>query len=364
VIRTFSLRRASLLRPGALQARTPAQAFIGFEKEGRMINKGLCLFALDEDDPLATGIAQHLGLPLSLHEERRFEDGEHKCRPLESVRDRDVYIVQSLVSDHHLSVDDRLCRLLFFIAALADASAYRITAVLPYLCYGRKDRQTQSRDPVITRYVAQLFEAVGVSRVLTLDAHNPAAYQNAFRCPREHLEGCQLMADHFASILRDQDVAVVSPDIGGIKRAERFRQRLAHQLGRNVTNAYVEKYRSSGKITGGTLVGDVEHKTVIILDDLISTGGTLLQAAMACRRHGARAIYGAATHGLLTGNSEALLTSPELDRLVITDSILPARFATAADDRLVVLSVAPLLAAAIDRLAKGDSLSKLMMEDE
>ncbi|MDC0663766.1 ribose-phosphate diphosphokinase [Marinobacter sp. SS21] len=328
-----------------------------------MINKGLCLFALDEDDPLPIGIARYLGLPLSPHEERRFDDGEHKCRPLESVRDKDVYIVQSLVSDHHLSVDDRLCRLLFFIATLADASAYRITAVLPYLCYGRKDRQTQSRDPVITRYVAQLFEAVGVSRVLTLDAHNPAAYQNAFRCPREHLEGCQLMADHFASSLRDQDVAVVSPDIGGIKRAERFRQQLTHQLGRNVSNAYVEKYRSSGHITGGTLVGDVEHKTVIILDDLISTGGTLLQAAKACRRHGARAIHGAATHGLFSGNTEQFLTSPELDGLVITDSILPARFSPAADDKLIVLSVAPLLAGAIDRLSSGGSLSELRGQD-
>lgn len=325
-----------------------------------MKKTGLCLFALDEHDPLTQGIAQHLGLPISRHEERRFEDGEHKCRPLESVRNRDVYIVQSLLSDREMSVNDRLCRLLFFIAALSDESASRITAVLPYLCYGRKDRRTKDRDPVITRYVAQLIEAVGANRVLTLDAHNPAAYQNAFRCPREHLEASQLMTDYFAGVVREQAVIVVSPDIGGIKRAERFRQALANRLERPVENAFVEKYRHSGKITGGTLVGNVKGKTVIIIDDLISTGGTLLRAAQTCRQHGAQTIYGAATHGLFTGDNALLFGSTELDRLVITDSVLPSRFPNVASDKLVVLSVAPLLANAIERMHSGGSVSELV----
>ncbi|MDX1456067.1 MAG: ribose-phosphate pyrophosphokinase [Marinobacter sp.] len=325
-----------------------------------MKKTGLCLFALDEHDPLAQGIAQQLGHSVSRHEERKFEDGEHKCRPLESVRDRDVYIVQSLVSDREMSVNDRLCRLLFFIAALSDESAFRITAVLPYLCYGRKDRRTKDRDPVITRYVAQLIEAAGANRVLTLDAHNPAAYQNAFRCPREHLEASQLMADYFAGVVREQAVCVVSPDIGGIKRAERFRQALASRLGRPVENAFVEKYRSSGKISGGTLIGNVKDKAVIIIDDLISTGGTLVRAAKTCHQYGAQTIYGAATHGLFTEDNAQLLESQELDRLVITDSVLPSRFPTIANEKLVILSVAPLLADAIERMHSGGSVSELV----
>ena len=175
-----------------------------------------------------------LGIALADHEEREFEDGEHKSRPLTNVRGRDVYVLQSLYGDAKQSVNDKLCRLLFFIGALKDASAARVTAVVPYLGYARKDRRSKARDPVTTRYVAMLFEAVGTDCVLTLDVHNLAAYQNAFRCRTEHLEANPLFIAHLLPLLRDAQVSVVSPDAGGIKRADAFRQRLSAALKRPV----------------------------------------------------------------------------------------------------------------------------------
>src|SRR5512144_1688636 len=153
-----------------------------------MSNDELMLFALEASRPFGEAVSRALGTPLSAHEARTFEDGEHKTRPLVNVRGRDVYVVQSLYGDAAQTVNDKLVRLLFFIGALRDASAARVTAVVPYLAYARKDRKSKSRDPVTTRYVAELFEAVGVDRIVTLDVHNLAAYQNAFRCRADHLE--------------------------------------------------------------------------------------------------------------------------------------------------------------------------------
>ena len=148
----------------------------------------LSFFELNASRELGERVARALGSPLTPHEEREFEDGEHKARPLESVRGRDVYVLVSLYGDARQSVNDKLVRLLFFLGALRDASAGRITAVIPYLCYARKDRRSKSRDPVATRYVAGLLETVGADRVVTLDVHNLAAYENAFRIRAEHLQ--------------------------------------------------------------------------------------------------------------------------------------------------------------------------------
>ncbi len=192
----------------------------------------LRLFALDAGREFGLRVAQRLGIQLSEHEEREFEDGEHKARPLVNVRGRDIYVVQSLYGDPRQSVNDKLCRLLFFIGALADAAAGRVTAVVPYLCYARKDRKTKPRDPVTSRYVAALFEAVATDCIVTLDVHNLAAYQNAFRCRTEHLEAKMLFVQHLTPLLADAPVAVVSPDVGGIKRADAFREALGRALGR------------------------------------------------------------------------------------------------------------------------------------
>jgi ribose-phosphate pyrophosphokinase len=154
----------------------------------------LALFSLRAGQAYAERVAAHLGVPLAPHEEREFEWGQHKARPLESVRGKDVYVVESLHGDVGQSVNDKLCRLLFFLGALRDAAAARVTAVVPFLCYARKERKTKPRDPVTTRYVAALFEAVGVDRVVTLEVHDLAAFQNAFRCRTEHLDARRTFA--------------------------------------------------------------------------------------------------------------------------------------------------------------------------
>jgi ribose-phosphate pyrophosphokinase len=321
----------------------------------------LRLFALSESHALGQSIGSNLGLPLSAHEERDFEDGEHKTRPLENVRGCDVFVIQSLYSEPGLSVNDKLCRLLFFIGALKDASAQSVTAVLPYLAYARKDRKTKPRDPVTTRYMAQLLEAVGVDRVVTLDVHNLAAFQNAFRCPTDHLEAKNLFVEHFGAWVRDLEVVVVSPDIGGVKRAEQFREALGHCLNRPAGSAFMEKQRSAGVVSGEALVGDIKGKAAIIIDDMISTGGTISRTAHACRSQGAQSVHAAAAHGIFVGKADQVVADPALDSLVVTNTLPPFRLdPELVRSRLTVLDVAPLFADAIRRIHNGGSIVDLL----
>jgi ribose-phosphate pyrophosphokinase len=321
----------------------------------------LRLFALDASRAFGESVSARLAIPLSPHEEREFEDGEHKARPLESVRSRDVYVLVSLYGDPRQSVNDKLVRLLFFLGALRDASAGRVTAVIPYLCYARKDRRTKSRDPVSTRYVAAMLETVGTDGVLTLDVHNLAAYENAFRIRADHLQANRLFVDAFVPRIGRETVVVVSPDVGGVKRAEAFRQALSRRLGREAGGAFLEKYRSAGVLSGEAVVGDIEGKVAIIVDDLISTGGTIARAVAACRQRGARAVYAAATHGIFVGAAGRMVADPGLERLVITDTIPPFRLDPAlVRDKLTVLDTAPLFAEAIRRIHTGGSLVELV----
>jgi ribose-phosphate pyrophosphokinase len=318
------------------------------------------LFALSESRDFGLLVAREVGLDLAEHEERAFEDGEHKVRPLIPVRDRDVYVIQSLYDDGALSVNDKLCRLLFFLGALRDAGAGRLTAVLPYLCYARKDRKTKPRDPVTIRYVASMFEAVEVDRVVTIDVHDLAAYQNAFRCRTEHLEARLLFVARVADLCPDRDVTVVAPDPGGVKRAEAFRASLESVLGRPVAAAFMEKQRSAGRVTGEGFVGDVEGRVAIVVDDLVSSGTTLVRAAGACRERGARAVFAAATHGVFVGDASRTLDDGALDSLLVTDTIPPFRLAPEVRARrLTVVAIAPLFAEAIRRLHGGGSLVEL-----
>src|SRR3989344_5173517 len=273
--------------PCQSQARMPRDKVILSRVPANAMNQDApILFALQASRPFGEDVARQFGIALSAHEEREFEDGEHKSRPLVSVRNKDIFVIHSLYADSQQSVNDKLVRLLFFIGALRDASAARITAVAPYLAYSRKDAKTQTRDPVTTRYVAQLFEAVGTDRIITMDVHNLAAFQNAFRCRTDHLEATKLFVAHFASLLKEEpQITVVSPDIGGMKRAERFRQALGRTLNRELKIAFLEKARAKGVMRAGRLIGEVAGHAIIV-DDLISTGGTLLHAAQACRGRG------------------------------------------------------------------------------
>jgi ribose-phosphate pyrophosphokinase len=318
------------------------------------------LFALHVTDDLGRQIAAALGQPLASHEERDFEDGEHKARPLDNVRDADVYVVQSLHGGPAESANDKLCRLLFFIAALKDAGAARVTAVAPYLCYARKDRRTKPNDPVTIRYVASLFEAVGTDVVVTLDVHNPSAFENAFRRPTVALTAAPLFVD-YARTLSQDSLCVVSPDPGGVKRAELFREALESDIGKPVGKAFADKHRSAGVVTGDLFVGDAAGATAVVIDDLISTGGTLQRAARAARKAGARRVIALVTHGLFMPGAAEAIADPAIDRLVVTDTVPPFRLdANAPRHKIDTVGATPLLAAAIRRLHEGQSVTDLM----
>jgi ribose-phosphate pyrophosphokinase len=349
---------------------------------------GLRLFALRATQDVGSRIAAALGVPLASHEEWDFEDGEHKARPLTNVRGADVYVVQSLHGGPADSANDKLCRLLFFIGALKDAGAARVTAVAPYLCYARKDRRTKPGDPVTTRYVASLFEAVGTDAVVTLEVHNPAAFENAFRCPTVALTAAPLFVGYARTLgggnlggkparnpvenlvqnlvedigeNRADNLCVVSPDPGGVKRAEVFREALEVAIGRPVGKGFADKHRSAGVVTGDLFVGDVAGATALVVDDLISTGGTLLRAARAARNAGARRVIALVTHGLfMTGAADAV-ADPAIDRLVVTDTIPPFRLANAPRDKIDTVPAAPLLAETVRRLHCGQALTDLMV---
>lgn len=327
------------------------------------MNADIALFSLAAGRELAGRVAGIMNLALSEHEERDFGDGEHKIRPLESVRGRDVYVVQWLHGNGELSVNDQLVRMLFFLATLRDAGAARTTAVVPYLCYARKDRRTKPRDPVTTRYLAQLFEAVGIDRLATVDAHNPAALQNAFRCPTAHLSARNALIDHLQPLLADQELCVASPDIGGVKRSESFRQALSERLQRPANAAFVEKHRSGGKVSGELVAGDVAGRSVILVDDLIASGGTLARAAEALRARGAERILAVASHGVFSADAATVLATPALDHIAVSNSLPVADFAARLPaGKLAVVDIAPLLANAIRGLHLGESIGQWLAE--
>ncbi|MCX8005727.1 MAG: ribose-phosphate diphosphokinase [Burkholderiaceae bacterium] len=313
----------------------------------------MLLFALQATQTLGAAIAAALQVSLAPHEERRFEDGEHKVRPLADPLGEDCYVVQSLHGGPQHSGDEKLVRLLMMLAALRDHGARRVTAVVPYLAYARKDRRTQPFDPLSLRVLAQLLEAVGTDALITLEAHNPAAVDNAFRLRALNLDAGELFAAAAEPLLGADPVAVASPDIGGVKRVQVWREQLEARWGRPLGQAFVDKRRRAGEVSGGTVVtGDVAGCTVLLRDDLISTGGTLARAAEALRAAGAQRVLACAAHGLFVGEAEAILGASILERVFVTDSVPPFRVgAQAVRGKLQVLPSAPLFAAAIRREA-------------
>ena len=322
-------------------------------------NDAIAVFAPRASETLGAKIAAALKAPLGRHEEQEFTGREYKIRPLDGVREKSVYVIQSLFGDSRGSANDRLCQLLFFIGALKDAGAARVTACVPYLAYARQDRRTEARDPITGRYVAQLLEAIGVARVLALEVHNRAAFDNAFRCGTLHLDATALLVRHFAA-QSGHEFAVVSPDIGGVKRARHFQERLEEAVGGTVNFALLEKKRSRGVVSGTLFAGDVAGRSAIVLDDLISSGTTAARAISACRRAGAVRVEFAATHASFAAEAHHLFVQDPPDKVLVTDSVdLGEDFRPYLRERLAVLSVAPLFAEAIRRLENGGSLSEL-----
>jgi len=212
----------------------------------------------------------------------------------------------------------------------------------------------------MTRYVAGFFEAVDTDRVVTLEVHNLAAFQNSFRCRTEHLEAHGLFADYFASRLAERDIAVVSPDVGGVKRAARYREALERRLGRELPSAFLEKFRSEDVVSGKALVGDVKDRTVILVDDMICGGTTLARAAESCRRAGAREVYAAAAHGAFTADASRLLAASPIDKIIVLDHIPPFTLETdLVESKLEILEGAVLVAESIRRMHTNESLTEL-----
>jgi ribose-phosphate pyrophosphokinase len=285
----------------------------------------MLLFAPNHSVAFARVVAELLGHPLSPSEEREFDGGEHKMRPLADVQGRNVCVIQSTCGDAQASANDKLCRLLFFVGALKDA-------------------------------VAAMFEAAGIDRVVVLDVHNEAAFDNAFRCPTVRLEAAEVFATALAADLHSKAVVVASPDVGGVKRAQRMREVLARQLGRDIDFAFVEKPRALGIVSGHAIVGQVEGREVILYDDMIATGTTILRAAQAARRAGAAHVYVAAPHAAFLPGAMQILDKDGPDALLVSDSIaLAPAFASQVGNRLRICSVAPLIARTITELFRPDA---------
>jgi ribose-phosphate pyrophosphokinase len=323
-----------------------------------------CFFALSESRDLGELTCREAGLAFSELEERQYEGGEFKFRPRESVRGRQVFVLQTLAGSSEVPVAARLMRLLFLLRGLRDGGAEKLIVLTPYLAFARQDRRSKPRDMVNTRYVAELLETAGAHRVVAIDVHNESAFDNAFRVPTDHLTVMPMLADHFARHLQAQQLVITSPDIGGIKRAQMFRELLAARTQKEVGLVFTEKRRVAGKVSGGTLVGEVAGCHAILLDDLCATGGTLIRAAEVCRGAGATAVHAAVTHMPIGSGLEALLQSEAINHVLTTDSVGVGFHAEALShhQKLVWLSVAPLLGQAVRRMLDFKPLAPLLSQ--
>jgi ribose-phosphate pyrophosphokinase len=318
------------------------------------------VLSLEPGAAFADRVAETLGAERVAVEERAFEDGEVKMRPLADLRGRHAVIVQSLDGGAEGAVHDRLCRVLFLAGALRDAGVARLSGVFPYLAYARKDRRTKPWDPLSLRYVAQILETVGVETVMALEVHDLPAFENAFRIPTVPLDMHRLFADRLAPDLENADVVVVAPDPGGLKRAQLFQEMLEERLGRPCIRAVADKRRSRGVVTGDRIYGEVEGCQPVIVDDLVSSGGTLARAAEALVEAGARSPIVAVAHGVFAAEAAAKLGGVPIARLLVTDSISPGRLDTGDLPVLEVVSCADLVAEAVRCLLDGTSISDLL----
>ncbi len=306
----------------------------------------LKLFSGSSNRPLAQEIAGHLHVDLGHALVTTFRNGEVRIRIEDNVRGSDVFVVQSLCPPIH----HHIWELLLMLDALKRASARRITAVVPYYAYARQERKTAGREPISARVLANVITTAGADRVLTLDLHAPAI-EGFFDIPVDHLRAVKLQVEYFRG-LGLGDAVVVSPDVGGVARANDFRQRLGLPL------AIIAKHRPRPDQTEIVeMVGDVRGRTAILLDDMILTGGTMVEAAQVLRARGATAVYACATHGVFALDALAALAAAPVEEWVVTNSVpLPPQ---SAELPLRVLSVAPLFAESIYRIHENLSVSGL-----
>lgn len=306
----------------------------------------LQIFTANSNIPLARSIASHLNLNLGRAIVGQFKNGETRVQLEENVRGSDVFVIQTLTTP----VDHHLMELLLMIDALRRASAQRVTAVIPYYGYAKQEKKTTGREPISAKLVANLIATAGAHRVLTMDLHAPAI-EGFFDIPVDHLQAGPLIAEHFRT-RNLKNVVVVSPDAGGVGRANKFRERIGASL------AIIAKQRPEPDVSEVVeMVGDVSGKRAVIFDDMISTGGTLAEAAKTLIERGAISVTACATHGIFAGNALELIGDSVMDEVMVTDTIPAAPEAAAA--RITQISVAPLFAEAIIRIHKDLSLSAL-----
>jgi ribose-phosphate pyrophosphokinase len=307
------------------------------------------LIAGNSNLPLATAIAAYLEIPLTRANVRRFADEEIFVEILENVRGEDVFVVQST----SYPANDNLMELLIMIDALKRASAKRITAVLPYFGYARQDRKPGPRTPISAKLVANLLTVAGANRVLSVDLH-AGQIQGFFDIPTDNLWGAPVMSADIRSRFPGKQWMVVSPDVGGVVRARSLAKRLD-----NAPLAIVDKRREKpGESEVMNIIGEVQGRFCILIDDIVDSAGTLCNAAAALKAGGAEEVVAYCTHGVLSGGAVARVDGSDLAELVITDSI--GNHAVIADsDKIRHLTIAPLLAEAIRRIADETSVSSL-----
>ncbi|HIV74479.1 MAG TPA: ribose-phosphate diphosphokinase [Candidatus Pseudogracilibacillus intestinigallinarum] len=306
----------------------------------------LQLFALNSNIPLAQEISDHIGVPLGKCTVTKFSDGETQINIEESVRGYEVYIIQSTSEP----VNENIMELLILIDALKRASAKSINIVMPYYGYARQDRKARSREPITSKLVANLLETTGADRVVTLDLHAPQI-QGFFDIPIDHLQAVPLLADYIKK--KDlKDVVIVSPDHGGVIRARRMADLLKAPIG------IIDKRRPKPNVAEVmNIIGDIEGRTAIIVDDMIDTAGTMQLAADALIEKGATEVYACVTHPVLSGPAIERIENSKIKELVVTNSInLPDEKRI---EKITQLSVAPLIGEAIIRIHNDQSVSIL-----
>ncbi len=318
------------------------------------------LFALAPGRGFAERVGRALGVAPDPVEERVFDDGEVKIRAPENVRGADAVVVQSLDGGADGAVHDRLMRVLMLTGALKDAGAARVLGVFPYLAYARKDRRTKPQDPLSLRYVAQMLEAVGLDAVMALEVHELAAFENAFRIPSIPLDTRRLFLDRARELVGGRPLVVVSPDPGGIKRAQLFAEMLAAAGVASRGLAVIEKRRSGGVVSGEMVAGEVADAVPLIVDDLTSSGGTLARAARALVDAGAAPPLVAVAHGVFNAEAAGKLAEAPIERLLVTDSIDPPRLTPDALPALEITGCAGLVAEAVRRVLTGGSIPALL----
>ena len=313
------------------------------------IDRDIKIFSGTANAGLARAICNYLDLPLGQITLTQFKDGESYCQILENVRGGDVFVIQPTCPP----VNTNLMELLVMLDAFKRSSSSRVTAVIPYYGYARQERKDKPRVPISAKLVADLLNAAGADRILTVDLHAPAI-QGFFNIPVDHLFAAPVFISYIERLALE-NLTIVSPDAGGVERARAYAKRL------DATLAIIDKRRGDGNVPEVMhLIGDVKHRTCLIVDDIVDTATTVLECAKALAREGAREIYGCFTHAVLSAGAIDKLKASKMTRTIVTDTI-PLDEVKREDYRVEVLSVAELLGEAILRIHNNSSVSSLFI---